>query len=75
MAGRNNDYWLGIPRANLERKHMSIACSYHNKHTMWSYVISIGCTDKLLNETGLEIGFSEHYDSSFTPYWQILVQS
>ena len=36
ITGRNDDYSLGIPRANLELKHMSIICSYHNKHLMWS---------------------------------------
>ena len=75
IARRNDDYSLGIPRGNLELKHMPIICSYHNKHLIWSQFVSIGCDDKLLNEIGLEIGFSEHYDLSFTPYWQILVQS
>ena len=42
---------------------------------MWSKFISIGCNNKLLNEVGLGIGFSEHYHLSFTPYWQILFQS
>ena len=42
---------------------------------MWSLFISIGGNDKLLNERDLEIGFSEHYDLPFTPYWQILVLS
>ena len=36
ITGRNDDYSLGIPRANLELKHMSIICSYHNKHLIWS---------------------------------------
>ena len=72
---RHDDYSNGIPRASLELKHMSIVCSYHNMIPMWSWFISIGCNDKLLNETGLEIGFSEHHDLSFTPYLQILVQS
>ena len=34
---------------------------------MWSQLVSTGCNDKLLNEIGLEIGFSEHYDLFFTP--------
>ena len=75
ITGQNDDYWLGIPRANLELKHVSIICSYHNKHLMWSLFISIGGNDKLLNERDLEIGFSEHYDLPFTPYRQILVLS
>ena len=33
---RNDDYLLGIPRANLEMKHMPIIYSYHNKHLIWS---------------------------------------
>ena len=63
---RNNDYSLGIPRVNLELEHIYVICSYHKKHLIWSLFISIGCNDKLLNEIGLEIGFSEHYDLSFT---------
>ena len=66
--GRNSDYSLGIPRANLELEHISLICSYHNKHLIWSQFISIGCNDKLLNKIGLEIGFSEHYDLSFASY-------
>ena len=27
ITGQNDDYWLGIPRGNLELKHMSIICS------------------------------------------------
>ena len=27
ITGRNDDYWPGIPRANLELKHMFILCS------------------------------------------------
>ena len=27
ITGGNDDYWLGIPRGNLELKHMSIICS------------------------------------------------
>ena len=42
---------------------------------MWSKFVSIGCNDKLLNEIGLEIGFSENNDLSFTPDWKTLVQS
>ena len=68
ITRRNDDYLLGIPRANLELKHMSITCSYHNKHIMWLQFVSIGCSDKLLNEIDLETRFSEHYDLSFTPY-------
>ena len=34
ITGRNDDYSLGIPRANLELEHMSIICPYHNKHLM-----------------------------------------
>ena len=35
ITRRNEDYSLGIPRANLEMKHMPIICSYHNKHLIW----------------------------------------
>ena len=27
ITGLNDDYWLRIPRGNLELKHMSIVCS------------------------------------------------
>ena len=27
-----DDYWLGIPRGNLELKHIPIIFSYRNKH-------------------------------------------
>ena len=30
---RNSDHSLGIPRGNLDLKHIPI-CSYHNKHLM-----------------------------------------
>ena len=36
ITGRNNDYSLRISRANLELEHMSIICSYHNKHLIRS---------------------------------------
>ena len=36
ITRRNDDYSLGIPRANLELKHMSIMCSYDNMLLMWS---------------------------------------
>ena len=36
ITRRNEDYLLGIPRANLDLKHMPIIFSYHNKHLMWS---------------------------------------
>ena len=35
-TGQNDHSSLGIPRANLELKHMSIICSYHNILLMWS---------------------------------------
>ena len=65
---RNDDSSLGIPRAILELKHKSMLYSYRNKHLMWLQFVSFGCSDKLPNEIGLEKGFSEHYDLSFTPY-------
>ena len=68
ITGRNNDYSLEIPRANLELKHMSIIYSYHNKLLMWSQFISIWCNDKLLYEIGHAIGFLEQCDMHFTPY-------
>ena len=68
ITRRNEDYSFGILRGNLELKHMPLICSYHNKHLMWLQFVSIGCNDKLLNEIDLEIGFSEHYDLSFTLY-------
>ena len=102
ITGRNNDYSLGIPRANLELEHMSTICSNHNKHLTLSRrrqlsyrnqsidlrsksmdwflydnglrlervlkFVSMACNDKLLWEIGLEIGFSELYDLSFTSY-------
>ena len=36
ITGQNDDYSLGIPRANLGLKHMSIICSYNNMLVMWS---------------------------------------
>ena len=36
ITRRNDDYSLGIPRANLELEHMSIMCSYDNMLLMWS---------------------------------------
>ena len=47
---------------------MPMLYSYHNKHLMWLQFVSIGCSDKLPNEIGLEKELSEHYDLSFTPY-------
>ena len=36
ITGRNEDYSLGISRANLVNKHMSITCSNYNMLLMWS---------------------------------------
>ena len=38
ITGRNDDYSIGIPRANLELKHVSIIYShpYHNMLIKWS---------------------------------------
>ena len=58
ITGRNGEYSLGIPIANLKLQHMFRICS----------LILIACNDKLVNEIGLEIGFSEHYGLSFISY-------
>ena len=36
ITRRNDDYSVGIPRPNLELKHMPMICLYDNKHLMWS---------------------------------------
>ena len=36
VTERNDDYSLGIRRANLELKHMSIICSCNSLLLMWS---------------------------------------
>ena len=53
-TGRNDDNTLGIPRANLELKHMFILHSQY-VHTMviCASFISVRCNDKSLNEISL----------------------
>ena len=36
ITRQNNDCSLEIPRANLEMKHTSIICLYHDVFLMWS---------------------------------------
>ena len=52
ITGRNDDYLLGIPKANFELTHMSMISSYNTMLLMWSQFISIRCNDKL-NDIGL----------------------